>query len=128
VKEVNKVEKQDVLIVKGAQFFATHGYYPEENKMGQRFIIDVEVACDLSKMCQTDDLSAGLSYVTVYEIAKKVVTTEEHKLLQRVAQRIADEVIAAYPIQQVKVTVKKPSVAIGGIIDYTGCTIVREPA
>lgn len=122
------MENQDLLIVKGAQFFATHGYYPEENKMGQRFVIDVEVASDLSKMCQTDDLSTGLSYVTVYNIIKKVVTTEQHKLLQRVAQRIADEVIAAHPIQQIKVTVKKPGVALDGILDYTACTIVRKPA
>ncbi|MCL4425305.1 MAG: dihydroneopterin aldolase [Firmicutes bacterium] len=78
-------------------------------------------------MGETDDLSAGLSYVTVYNLTKKVVTGEQHKLVQRIAQRIADEIIAAHPIKQVRVTVKKPSVAIGGIVDYAGCSIVREP-
>ncbi|MCL5039238.1 MAG: dihydroneopterin aldolase [Firmicutes bacterium] len=121
------MEKEDLLLVKGMEFWAYHGYYPEENKLGQRFVVDVEVAVDMRKMGETDDLSAGLSYVTVYNLTKKVVTGEQHKLVQRIAQRIADEIIAAHPIKQVRVTVKKPSVAIGGIVDYAGCSIVREP-
>ena len=56
-----------------------------------------------------------------------MVTSEQHKLLQRLAQRIADDIIKAYPINQVRVTVKKLSVAIKGILDYTGVSIVREP-
>lgn len=121
------MEKQDLLLVKGMQFWGTHGHFPEENVLGQRFVVDVEVELDMAKMCATDDLSAGLSYVTVYEIAKKVVTGEQHKLVQRIAQRIADEVIMAYPIEAVKVTVKKPGAVVGGIIDYAGCSIVRTP-
>lgn len=117
----------DTLLVHGMQFWGTHGYFPEENKLGQKFIIDVEVNLDMTDMCQNDDLDKGFSYVSVYEITKRVVTTEQYKLLQRLAQRIADEIMAAYPIERVKVTVKKPSVAIGGILDYTGVTIVREP-
>lgn len=121
------MEKEDLLLLKNLQFWATHGHYSEENKLGQRFVIDVEVSVDMQKMCDTDDLSTGLSYVTVYEIVKKVVTTEEHKLVQKIAQRIADEVIKAHPIKQIRIAVKKPSVAIGGIVDYVGCSIVREP-
>ena len=119
--------KEDLVIVKGLQLWGTHGAYPEENKLGQKFIIDVEASYDMTTICLTDKLETGLSYVTVYEIAKKVVTTEQHKLLQRVAQRIAEEVIKAYPIKQVRVTVKKPSVAIGGILGYTAVSIVRDP-
>ncbi len=119
--------KEDLLLLKDLEFWGTHGHWPEENKLGQRFVVDIEVSVDMQKMCDTDDLDTGLSYVTVYGIAKKVVTTEQHKLVQRIAQRIADEVIKAYPIKQIKVTVKKPSVAIGGIVDYVGCSIVREP-
>jgi 7,8-dihydroneopterin aldolase/epimerase/oxygenase len=119
--------KEDLLLLKGMQFWGTHGDWPEENKLGQRFIVDVEVSVDMQRMCDTDRIDTGLSYVTVYEIVKKVVTTEQHKLVQKIAQRIADEVIKAHEIKQIRVAVKKPAVAIGGIIDYTGCSIVREP-
>ena len=120
--------KEDLVIVKGLQLWGTHGNDPEEKVHGQKFIVDVEASYDMTAMCLTDKLEAGLSYVTVYEIAKKVVTTEQHKLLQRVAQRIAEDVIKAHPIKQVRVTVKKPSVAIGGILDYTAVSIVRDPS
>ncbi|MBU4349231.1 dihydroneopterin aldolase [bacterium] len=121
------MKKEDILIVKGATFWATHGYYQEENKFGQKFIVDVEVNVDMKKQCETDELDKGYSYVTIYNIIKKVIVGEQHKLLQRIAQRIADEVIKSYPVNQVKVIVKKPHVAIGGIVDYTAVQVVREP-
>ncbi|BCV21349.1 dihydroneopterin aldolase [Moorella sp. Hama-1] len=121
------MEKEDLLLIKGMQFWAKHGYFSEENKLGQRFVVDVEVATDMSHTCITDDLTGALSYMDVYALTSKVVTQEEHRTVQRIAQRIADEIIAAHPIKQVRVTVKKPSVAIGGIVEYSGCSIVREP-
>lgn len=121
------MKKADILIVKGATFWAKHGYYQEENKFGQRFIVDVEVNVDMKKQCETDELDKGYSYVTIYNIIKKVIVGEHHKLLQRIAQRIADEIIKSYPVNQVKVIVKKPHVAIGGIVDYAAVQIVREP-
>ncbi|QGP91099.1 Dihydroneopterin aldolase [Neomoorella glycerini] len=121
------MEKEDLLLVKGMQFWAKHGYFPEENTLGQRFVVDVEVSIDMSHTCTTDDLTGSLSYMDVYAIAERVATKEQYRTVQRIAQRIADEIIAAYPIKQVRVTVKKPSVAIGGIVEYSGCSIVREP-
>jgi dihydroneopterin aldolase len=117
----------DIVIAKGMQFWGSHGYYPEENKFGSKFVVDVEAVADEDLMCQYDQFEGGgVSYVTLYECAKKVVTQEQHKLLQRIAQRISDEIFDAAPeTQQVTVTVKKPFVPIGGILEYTGATIVR---
>ncbi len=120
--------KEDVLIVKNIQLWATHGHFAEENTLGQKFIVDAEVVLDMTEMCLTDDLEKGFSYVSVFNIVKKVVTTEEHKLLQRLAYRIAEEINAAYPVKQIRITVKKPSVAIGGLVDYSAVSIVREPS
>lgn len=116
----------DIVKAIGMQFWGTHGYYPEENKFGAKFVVDIEAVADEDAMCQYDELSGGVSYVTLYEAAKKVCTEERHKLLQRIAQRISDEIFTAEPTtQQVTVTVKKPFVPLGGILEYTGCTITR---
>lgn len=54
------------------------------------------------------------------------MTAEQHRMVQRIARRIADEIFdAASAAERVTVAVKKPFVAIGGIADYTGCTITR---
>jgi dihydroneopterin aldolase len=113
-------------IAKGMQFWGTHGLFPEENKYGAKFVVDVEAVSDETGKCQNDDYETGVSYLTLYNAAKKVVTTEQHKMVQRVAQRIADEIFeASDAVEQVTVTVKKPFVPIGGIVEYTGCTITR---
>ncbi|MEL7610477.1 MAG: dihydroneopterin aldolase [Bacillota bacterium] len=118
--------KGDLLLAKGMQFWGTHGHNPEENVYGQKFVVDVEASYDMDKICRSDNIEDGFSYATLYEITRKVITGEQHKLLQKLAQRVADEINAAYPLDFVKVTVKKPFVSIGGVIDYTGVTIVRK--
>lgn len=114
-------------IAKGMQFWGTHGFFPEENKFGAKFVVDVEAVSDETGKCEYDDYSTGISYLQLYNCAKKVVTHEQHKMLQRVAQRIADEIFdeCGDKVEMVTVTVKKPFVPIGDIIDYTACTITR---
>ena len=110
----------------GMQFWGTHGFFEEEHKFGAKFVVDVIAESDETGKCENDDYSTGVSYLQLYNAAKKVVTEEQHKMIQRVAQRIADEVFdASDAVEKVTVTVKKPFVPIGGVIDYTGCTIVR---
>lgn len=118
--------KGDLLLLDGLQFWGKHGAIPEEHILGQKFIVDIEVAYDMDKICRSDDLNDGLSYTTVFNIAKRIVTLEEHQLIEKLAQRIADEVRSAYhDIDYVKVTVKKPFAPIGHIINYIGVTIIR---
>lgn len=113
-------------IAQGMQFWGTHGFFPEENKFGAKFVVDITAESDETGKCQNDDYSTGVSYLTLYNAAKKVVTTEQHKMVQRIAQRISDEIFAdSEAVEKVTVTVKKPFVPIGGIVEYTGCTITR---
>lgn len=39
----------DKIILKNMQFYGFHGLFPEENKLGQRFQVDVELFTDLKK-------------------------------------------------------------------------------
>ena len=122
--------KGDLLLAKGMQFWGTHGAFPEENVYGAKFVIDVEVSYDMAKVGESDDLKDGFSYVDVYQASKRVTEKEQWKLLQKLATRIAQEIQVSaeskgFVLDSIKVTVKKPFVAIGGVIDYTGVTIVR---
>lgn len=116
----------DVIMIKGLTVWAKHGVYPEENKLGQRFVVDIEAVTDMSEVCATDDISKGASYTYLFECANKVVAGEQHKTLQRIAQRISEEVLKDRRIREVNVTVKKPFVALGGILDYSGVSLTRK--
>ena len=119
------MRKEDILFVKDMRFWGTHGYFQEENKLGQEFIIDIEAQIDMTDMCEKDEFVWEISYVALFKAAKKVVEDEEHKLIQRMAYRIIEEVFADTPAVRVSVTVKKPSAPVGGIFDHCGCIIER---
>ena len=112
------------LNIQNIQLWANHGNYTEEQTLGQKFLADIEVAYDMRQMCLSDDVEKGLSYLTVYAIAKQIILDERHKLIQRIAYRIAEELFKAYPaLERAKVTIKKPFVPIKGIVDYVSVTV-----
>ena len=101
-----------ITIAKGMQFWGTHGFFPEENKFGAKFVVDITAESDETGKCQNDDYSTGVSYLTLYNCAKKVVTTEQHKMVQRIAQRISDEIFEASDAVE-KVTITPETVRSG---------------
>ena len=53
------------------QFYGFHGLMPEENRLGQRFNVDVELFVDLKKAGQTDNMHDSIHYGEVYEQVKQ---------------------------------------------------------
>jgi len=120
------MDARDTIGLKGATFWAYHGATQGQRETGQRFVVDVEAETDTTQMAQTDDLKSGANVTFLYQCVKKVVAGEQHATLQRIAQRIADEAFVDKRITEIRVTVKKPFVPLGGIIDYSFVTIVRR--
>ena len=52
----------DKMTLKGMRFFGYHGVFPEENKLGQQYIVGLELKLDLSDAAQTDDLAYTVNY------------------------------------------------------------------
>ena len=56
----------DKVYVEGMEFYGYHGVFEEENKLGQRFKVDLTAELDLSKAGKTDDLSYTINYAELY--------------------------------------------------------------
>jgi dihydroneopterin aldolase len=94
--------------------------------VGQRFVIDLELAVDLSESSRTDRLSDTVSYSNVVSTATAAFKNVNYKLLERAAGAVADAVMAAFPrIHAVKVTVHKPHAPIAAIFDDVGVVLTR---
>ena len=52
------------------EFYGYHGVLPEENTLGQRFIVDLIVETDLKQAGLTDELEESISYVDLYQVCK----------------------------------------------------------
>jgi dihydroneopterin aldolase len=120
-------EMSDRIVLKGMQFHGYHGVMPEERELGQLFIVDVEMCCDLREAGETDDLTKTVDYSQVFELVKGIVTTgEPYLLIEALAERIAGSVLAEFPVPEVLVRVKKPHAPLKGI--FSDVTVeIRRP-
>ena len=104
----------DRIELRGLRAVGTHGALPEEQSRAQPFEIDVDVEADLRAAGMSDALHDTVDYGALAHAVERIVTKERFHLLERLAERIADEVRADERVQRVTVTVRKlrPPVAV----------------
>lgn len=118
----------DRILVEGMIFYGYHGVHAEEQRLGQRFVVDIEAACDLRKAAASDDVEATVSYSDLFRAARTVVEGEPRKLLETVAESIAADILKSFPpVEEIVVTVRKPEAPIkGSVLKSVGVQIRRE--
>ncbi|MGE6632297.1 dihydroneopterin aldolase [Bacillus sp. NPDC077027] len=105
----------DKVYVDGMEFYGYHGVFQEENKLGQRFRVDLTASLDLSKAGKTDDLNETINYAELYHICKDIVEGEPVNLVETLTERIANQVLVSFPtVQECTVKVIKPDPPIPG--------------
>ena len=97
----------DVLRLRNMRFYAYHGLFSEEEALGQPFEVDVELIRDLSAAGRTDDPAQTVDYVAIYKLVEEVMT-ERCKLVEALAERIAERVGGACQPMEIVVRVRKP--------------------
>ena len=104
----------DRIELRGLRAVGIHGALPEEQTRAQPFEIDLELHLDLRPAGQSDDLVDTIDYGALAESVERIVTRERFQLLERLAERIADEVRRDQRVDATTVTVRKlrPPVAV----------------
>ena len=102
----------DQLTLTGLRASAFHGVYEHERRTGQVFILDVTVHLDLSPAATSDDLEATIHYGELAEQIVAAVERDPVDLIETVAERVADLVLAHAAAIAVDVTVHKPNAPI----------------
>jgi dihydroneopterin aldolase/2-amino-4-hydroxy-6-hydroxymethyldihydropteridine diphosphokinase len=102
-----KAPRVDRIELRGIRAVGIIGVLGEERVRPQPFEIDLDVEMDLSAAGRSDDLQHTLDYGPPLAIVQRVVTEEGHELLERVAARIIEEVMADDRVEGVEVVVRK---------------------
>jgi dihydroneopterin aldolase len=105
--------------------YGCHGVTPAERQVGRLFELDVELKLDLGEAAETDDLGTTVDYTAVYEVVRRVHEAGPYQLLEAMAGRIAKEIIAAFPVEEVTVRVRKPHPPVGGLVGGAEVEITR---
>ncbi|TDY49590.1 dihydroneopterin aldolase [Alicyclobacillus sacchari] len=117
----------DEIALLGMRFYGHHGAYEAEQKLGQRFIVNLWLYADLRRAGEADDLGLTVNYADVFAATQKVVEGEPKRLLEALAERIAETVLTQFPlVRSVVVEVEKPGAPIPGILDTVRVRIHRR--
>jgi dihydroneopterin aldolase len=108
-------------------FFGYHGIKESERSLGQRFIVDIVIKKDLKKSSSTDNLSDTVDYRVLHKIARDIVEGPSKKLIETVADEIAQQILLVIVVDSVQVTITKPSAEINqNVTGNVSVTIVRN--
>jgi dihydroneopterin aldolase len=111
------------IAIQGAEFFAYHGFYPEEQKLGTKFIVDVEVSFMPAGNIKEDKISNTVDYEKVYNIVCDEMKNTR-KLIETVAQSIADGVKEKYNfVDKIRVSIRKVNPPLDGKVDFSSIVI-----
>ena len=105
------------------EFFAYHGFYDEEQKVGNKYSVDIKLETDLINARKSDKLNDTINYEDLYKITKDIMKVST-RLLEHIAQKIITEIGSRFPqIKSCEVSVSKYNPPVGGVCKKAKITI-----
>ncbi|ADC49731.1 dihydroneopterin aldolase [Alkalihalophilus pseudofirmus OF4] len=116
----------DKIYMDGLEFYGYHGVFKEENKLGQRFYVDLTLDLDLKKASASDNIDETINYGEVYKKVEEIVEGEPYKLVETVAEKIAADLLGSYQrLERCTVKLIKPDPPIPGHYKSVAVEITR---
>ena len=115
----------DEITLTGLRVFGRHGVYDHERRDGQHFIVDTTLFVSTASAAASDDVADTVHYGEVAQRIAAIVGGDPVNLLETLAERIADALLAEYGVRTVAVTVHKPGAPIDLEFSDVSVTIRR---
>ncbi len=116
----------DIIRLDNIAIYARHGAVRQEQELGQRFGLDIELRADLTTPAREDALGKTLDYEAVYHAATQAFTAKRCKLLEHAAWLVLKALFEQFSAEQITVRVRKPGVPIEGILDGVEVELTRR--
>jgi dihydroneopterin aldolase len=114
-----------IIEIEGMHFYAYHGHFESEQKVGNEFIVNLKMETDCNPASNSDNLDDALNYQTAYEIVKQEMDIPSH-LLEHVAKRILDSLYRSFPaLKKAEIKISKMNPPMGGEIKKVSVTLIR---
>ncbi|GAA1705137.1 dihydroneopterin aldolase [Microbacterium sediminicola] len=116
----------DEIRLTGLRVYGYHGAMEHERLTGQEFVIDLAMSTNTRRAGRTDALEDTIHYGEVADSVAVVVAGEPVNLIEALAHRIADVVLAFDGVRAVSVTVHKPHAPIAQSFKDVSVTVHRS--
>ena len=115
------------IVIEEMEFYAFHGHYQEEQIVGNRFLVDLEMEADLSAAADSDNLDDAVNYQQAYQIIKNEMRRTKSNLLENIGKRILDALFTEMKsIKKATIRVRKLNPPMGGPIKSVGIKMSRK--
>jgi len=115
----------DEITLTGLRAFGRHGVFEEERRVGQHFVIDATLYVSTAAAAVSDDVADTVNYGEAAERIAAIVAGEPVNLIETLAERIADALLAYEGVRMVAVTAHKPDAPIDAEFADVAVTIRR---
>lgn len=114
------------IVIEEMEFYAFHGHYQEEQIVGNRFLVDLEIESNLLAPAESDQLADAVNYQQAYLLIKKEMRRKKSNLLENIAKRILDALYGEMDgIEKATIRIRKMHPPMGGPIKSVGITMTR---
>ncbi len=119
--------KFDQIEIEDLEVFANHGVFPEENTLGQKFLISAVLYTETRRAGRTDDLTDSIHYGRVSAFIESYLRNNTFRLLERAAESLAEELLLTVPgLSGIRLKIKKPWAPIGLPLKTVSVEIERQ--
>ena len=108
----------------GLELHGFHGVNEDERRDGQRFLFDVWLDVP-DAAASSDRIEDAVDYREVVACVRGVSDGRKFQLLEALSAAVADAVLARFPVEHVRVRVRKPGVQLGVPVEHTAATAER---
>jgi dihydroneopterin aldolase len=109
--------------LRGLELFGYHGVGEAEQRLGQRFLYDVEL--EVGDRGADDRIEHAVDY-TLVAAAVREINARRFALLEALAGAVADALMERFSPQSVLVRVRKPGVRPAGLeVEFSAVTVTR---
>lgn len=102
----------DRITLTGVTAVGHHGVFDFERREGQPFVVDAVLYLDFTEAAQSDDVLDTAHYGEVAQRITEWISGEPLNLIEALAVRIADSLLAEFKLEAVDITVHKPQAPI----------------
>lgn len=119
--------KFDQIEIEDLEVFSNHGVFPEENTLGQKFLISAVLYTETRRAGRTDDLTDSIHYGRVSAFIESYLRNNTFRLLERAAESLAEELLLTVPgLSGIRLKIKKPWAPIGLPLKTVSVEIERQ--
>lgn len=117
----------DKIIIRDLEVYGYHGVFKEEKKLGQLFVVSVEMVTNLEPAGYLDNIECTIDYGSICDDISQVLKEKSFDLIEAAAMAVIEKIFSKYPaVCLIKAKIKKPWAPLGHHLKYVAVELERK--